>query len=169
MKTCCATGHRPQGFPWEKGKDEKLDNSYLHDMEKLLTQMIEDGYTHFISGGALGVDQDFALTVLKLKKTFPHITLTIVKPCDNQDKKWKNTDKILYQTIQTNADEVICLHPHYTRGCMQERNRYMVEHSDTVLAWWNGENSGGTYYTQMYAQKKGIPLKITHLIDYKNN
>ena len=48
---------------------------------------------------------------------------------------------------------------------MQKRNRYMVDNSDLVLAVWNGEKRGGTWYTIDYALKKGKPVRYIMLKD----
>ena len=43
---------------------------------------------------------------------------------------------------------------------MLVRNDYMVDHSDLVLAIWNGEQSGGTWHTIEYAKAKGKQVDI---------
>jgi len=42
----------------------------------------------------------------------------------------------------------------YMKGCMHERNKYMVDKSDLILAVWNGNKKGGTWDTIKYALKK---------------
>ena len=46
---------------------------------------------------------------------------------------------------------------------MQKRNEYMVDNSDKVFAFWNGEEKGGTWNTIQYARKKGKDLEIIDL------
>ena len=46
----------------------------------------------------------------------------------------------------------IVLQDHYTEGCMQRRNRYLVEHSSMLIAVYSG-GSGGTKYTIDYANR----------------
>ena len=41
----------------------------------------------------------------------------------------------------------------YTPSCMQQRNEYMVNHSDKVIAVWNG-SSGGTKNCIDYAKNR---------------
>ena len=43
----------------------------------------------------------------------------------------------------------------YYKGCMLERNRYLVDHSAKLLAVYNGERRGGTAMTVRYAKKIG--------------
>ncbi len=39
----------------------------------------------------------------------------------------------------------------------------MVDNSDLVLAFWNGENKGGTHNTICYAKKTNKQIEITNL------
>ena len=52
---------------------------------------------------------------------------------------------------------------------MHKRNEYMVDNSDLVLAFWNGEESGGTYYTLSYAKKKNKRVFYCMLKDFSSN
>lgn len=63
-KTCCCTGHRPQTLPWGFTKKSEAYDKYFQELTLKILHLINDGYTHFISGMALGVDMDFAEIVL---------------------------------------------------------------------------------------------------------
>lgn len=163
-KTCCVTGHRPSGFPWLYGEDSKFQSVY----EKLLFERIEryiteSNVTDFISGMALGVDMDFAAAVLKLRKKYSSIHLHCAIPCHDQTKLWNRRDIARYNKILKRADSSIILPKEYTRNCMFERNRYMVNKSDYVFAVWNGERHGGTWYTMEYASRQHKELDILYL------
>ena len=113
-------------------------------MARQIEELIANGYTYFISGGALGVDQDFAEVVLYAKQLHLEIQLEIAVPCRTQADRWSEGERLRYYSILDRADKVVVLSEHYTRFCMQKRNEYMVNKSDHVLAYWNGEESGGT-------------------------
>ena len=162
MKVCCVTGNRPQKFPWKYGKGKEHEK-YLADMARQIEELIESGYTYFISGGALGVDQDFAEAVLRAKQIHAEIELEIAVPCRNQAARWSEAERLHYRSILEGADRVEVLSENYTRFCMLKRNEYMVDKSDLVLAYWNGEESGGTWYTMNYAKKKGKALIVEKL------
>ena len=162
MQICCCTGHRPQKFPWEYGEGE-AHKKYLVEMTRQIEKLIESGYTYFISGGAIGVDTDFAEAVLQSKKQHKNIMLEIAVPCRNQDLKWSKDDKKHYAEILRSADIVIILSEGYTSICMQKRNEYMVDKSDLVIAFWNGVESGGTWNTICYAKRKSKQLLINRL------
>ena len=160
--TCCVTGNRPQKFPWSYGEG-KAHEKYLVEMTRQIEKLIESGYTYFISGGAIGVDMDFAESVLQAKKHHMDIVLEITVPCRNQDLKWGKPDKKRYEKILKRADIVNILSESYISFCMQKRNEYMVDKSDLVIAFWNGEESGGTWNTINYAKRKSKQLLINKL------
>lgn len=169
-KICAVTGHRPSGFPWDYNNKECDEHKeYLQTMEETLEKLIsEKGYNYFIAGGAIGVDTDFAETVLRLRESkYPNIKLEIAVPCENQDLKWNQSDKDKYRQILSQADFVNVLSKHYTRFCMAKRNEYMVNKSDVVLAFWNVKiTKGGTYRTLKYMNRKKIEYEIIGLDDF---
>ena len=161
--TCCCTGHRPKGFPFEYGKDKKRHREYLIALEEKIKLAITDyGITNFISGMALGVDLDFAEIVLKLKDKY-NLTLECAVPCPDQTLKWNEKDKLRYDKIIKQADEVNIISDSYTPECMLKRNRYMVDKSEVVIAVFNGIEKGGTWHTINYAQKENKAILFLNL------
>ena len=124
--------------------------------------MTEYGITNFISGMALGVDLDFAETVLKLRNDFP-ITLECAIPCPNQRLNWDVKDKLRYDSILKRADNVKLVSERYTAECMLKRNRYMVDKSELIIAVFNGIKKGGTWYTINYAKKENKVIVLIEL------
>ena len=161
-KTCCCTGHRPNGFPYRYGIDKQKHNAYLRALEEKITLVITVyGITSFISGMAVGVDMDFAEMILKLRDRYP-VTLECAIPCPNQTLKWSDKEKLRYNGILKRADKITIVEKRYTPECMLKRNRYMVDKSNVVIAVFNGIEKGGTWYTINYAKSKN---KIVELID----
>ena len=132
-------------------------------MARQIEELIENSYTYFISGGALGVDQDFAEAVLRAKQIHARIELEIAVPCRNQAARWSEAEQLRYRSILERADCVNILSEQYTRYCMLKRNEYMVDKSDLILAYWNGDENGGTWYTMTYAKRKKKELIIQQL------
>ena len=167
MNTCCCTGHRPKGFPFQYGIDTKKHNAYMKALsQKIELAIIEYGITYFISGMAIGVDLDFAETVLKLKNKYP-VTLECAIPCPDQTLKWNNTDKLRYESILKRADKVNLISDRYTHDCMLKRNRYMVDKSELVIAVFNGIENGGTWYTINYARDTDTAIEFIDLCKLK--
>ena len=127
-KTCCVTGHRD--IP-----DEQID-AVKYALRREIVKAVSDGYTGFMTGFANGADQYFAEVVVILQKDFPELRLIAVLPY------WKRMDS-LCQKEHTNAlldacAEVIVIQDEYRPNVYAKRNRYMVEHSDRVIAVYDG-------------------------------
>ena len=139
---CAFTGHRVL----EKNFDEQIVKNYI-------LKLIGRGVDKFYCGMAKGFDLVCGNCVLELKKQYP-IKLIACVPCPFQDKYFSETDKLRYRHVKNGADEVKIIAPRYYDGCMQERNRYMVDNSDIIFCYLL-RSCGGTYYTVNYAKSQG--------------
>jgi uncharacterized phage-like protein YoqJ len=152
-RTVCFTGHRPQslgGFSEDNPIAWNVKSKLQHYIEKA----IKLGFTDFISGGALGVDQWAAQIVLNLKDKHPQIKLIIARPFPSQSSPWIPSAKIYFNELCSKADEVIDVSQDpYTGWKMQIRNEFMVNNSALVIAVWNG-TAGGTANAVNYAKSK---------------
>ncbi len=72
---------------------------------------------------------------------------------------------VQYSDLLRDADLTVPVCKHYHKGVFQERNEWMVNHSNRVIAYFNGA-PGGTKNTIDYAMSKGIEV-ITNNPDYK--
>jgi len=145
-KECCFTGHRE--FYEEKGRLSAA-------LTKLLRSLIEKGYDTFRVGGAMGFDMFAADEVLEMKKEFPHIQLHIYVPCLDQNKHYPQEQKKRYLEQINAADKIFCISQKYYSGCMQKRNRALVDGADFCIAYLR-HSGGGTDYTVHYAEKNGV-------------
>ena len=138
-KTCCVTGHR----------DLPADGARMikKRLEEEVRAAVEDGYTHFMSGFAEGADLMFADIVLKFKKKYPNITLEAAVPYAGRMK----TPNPEFQRLIKLCDEVKVHSPVYQKSCYMQRNRYMVNNSQRVIAVYDGRATGGTAATVRYA------------------
>ena len=145
--TCCFTGH--QKLP--KEKIERIIIRLNREVENLIAQ----GVTNFISGGASGFDQIAASLIVAKKEMRREIRLIFALPCKNQNKFWNMEQRKLYCNLLAEADEVIYVSEEYHDGCMKKRNRYMVDHSSyCICAWLYPFN--GIDQTIKYAGEKGM-------------
>lgn len=151
-QTCCFTGHRPKKLPFKSNETDerciRLKEILRNEIKKLIA---EKGVNKFISGMAIGTDIICTEIVLDMKKEYD-IVLECAIPCRNQNEKWNKKQKERYSNLIHQADIVTCLQEDYTRGCMQKRNKYMVDNSQYVIAVWDGSKSG-TFNTLKYARK----------------
>ena len=144
------TGHRTIA----KNKFPLLTNA-LH---KTINTLIGKGVTTYITGGALGFDTLAATAVLQARKVNPGIRLLLALPCTDQDAAWHENDKNTYRHILANADETIYVsnRPHF-KGCMELRNRYLIEHSGSLIAYMTRKRSGSAQTVRL-AHEKGLTV-----------
>lgn len=158
--TCCFTGHRPQSLSWGFNESDERCLKMKLQLKYEIVKAIENGYTTFIPGMALGFDTICAETVIELKKKYPNIKLIGAIPCKNQDKLWQKKDKERYKTLLKKLDGTRCIYDEYIGAeCMLERNRYMINNSALVIALFNGKN-GGTKKTIDYAREHNLKVVI---------
>ena len=132
------------------------------DVEKPLREVLErlveeHGVTVFYSGGMGEFDALFARTVRVLKRDYSSLRLVLVMPYLTRRL---NADKAYYET---QYDEILIpaeldgVHPKKAIGL---RNRWMVDHSDFVVAALH-RNYGGAAKAIQYALEAG--RNITYL------
>ena len=95
--------------------------------------------------------------VIKLKKMHSDVTLQAAVPYRGQADSWNEYNRLRYDRIIDNCDEVTVLAESYSPACMAIRNRFMVDNSSVLVACYDGM-SGGTWNTIRYAQKKDIEV-----------
>lgn len=158
--TCCFTGSRPHNLPFRNENDLHY-KSFIAKLEEEIVKAINDGYRHFISGMALGVDTYAANLVLKLRNELPNLNLTLEAaiPCPHQEKLWQPQQQNEYSKILSLCDKQTLVFDTYTSSCYQKRNEYMVDKSSLVIAVFN-KHSGGSYNTVKYAKSQNKEIII---------
>ena len=148
--TVCFTGHR------------RIDSQWLDPLARRLDAAIEEaycqGYRAFLSGAALGFDTLAAQRVLALKEKLPGLELYLIIPCEGQSRYWTQADRQTYARLKEQADGTVVLSPFYYEGCMQSRNRYLVNHASLCVCFLK-EARGGTWATVSYAAGQGLPQR----------
>lgn len=148
-RTACFTGHRE--LPTENLPE------ISKRLEDTLLTLVEQGYCYFGAGGALGFDTLAAQTVLRLRERYPQIRLILVLPCLNQTRGWQQADVDIYEELKRRADKVTYTSESYFRGCMQKRNRHLVDNSSGCICYLT-KPTGGTAYTVDYARRRGLRI-----------
>lgn len=139
------------------GGNEQSTYEYVFKLLGTLVTLIEQGYRYFGAGGALGFDTLAAQAVLRLRERYPQIRLILVLPCLNQTRGWPQADIDTYEEIKRCADKVTYTSEHYFRGCMQKRNRHLVDNSSACICYLT-KPTGGTAYTVDYARRMGLRI-----------
>jgi len=164
-KNCCFTGPRPQNLPWqdENGQDTKQLTACL---ETQIRQAVDNGYRHFISGMAIGVDLYAAQIVLNVKKEQPSLGITLEAAISfpSQPSKWTKTQQTEYASILSQADKRTVIGQEPSTKNFNKRNNYMVDNVSLLIAV-KPDRYGGTQRTIDYAKSKKRKIVV---IDPKN-
>ncbi len=171
---CCVTGHRPSGFPFDYHASDPFTDDlrschfaeiYHNILDEEFEGLVNEGYTHFISGMADGADLDFAELVIRYREYYENIVLEAALPYPTNMKRLMDGNRITKADILGKTNLIHTVSDHYYNGCMQKRNKYMVDKCDLVFAIWNGEEKGGTWDTIRYARKQNKPIRYLMLND----
>ncbi len=155
QQACAFTGHRPQRFSFGYDEDHEKCIRLKLALAQQVNLLIESGVSSFYTGMAQGVDMWAAEIILEFRQINPQLKLSCILPCETQADKWSVQSRERYFNILSEADETIYISRHCTKTCMMERNRYLVDHSQYMIAVYDGTPRGGTAGTVRYARQRG--------------
>ena len=156
------TGHRVQRL------GDFLDYEYkiLPRLVDLCKKVIEEQEIKYaISGMALGFDTAVAEACVKLGVPF-----MAAVPGHWFHKRWQLKQVERYCELLTEADDVNFIDElneyqvlgpdgepmaKYDARKLHKRNEFIVDHSQKLIALWDGQREGGTYNCLQYAHSKG--------------
>lgn len=159
--TCCFTGHRPGKLPWGFNEEDPRCLALKQKIADAVDAAYQSGFRHFICGMAQGCDLYFAEAVAALRSRRGGITLEAAIPCPQQADRWPAPERRRYLALLSTCDYESVIQDHYSPGCMQRRNRYMVDHSALVIAVYDGM-PGGTRQTLEYAIRQHVAFVDIH-------
>lgn len=150
-KICCVTGHRdlPQN------QINYVKAALMREIEKA----VADGFTCFMSGFVEGM-------VMEKQKDDPSLELIAVIPYQKQLDSLRAKGRT-YEMLEA-CHDVVVIREEYQPSVYSHRNRYMVEHSNRVIAVYDGREKGRTVRTirfahQMKKELREIPVGEIHL------
>ena len=165
QETCCFTGHRPNKLPWRYDENDPRCLKLKTRIADAVEAAYAEGYCHFICGMARGCDLYFCEIILAFRELHPDVTIEAAIPCPTQTDTWPEKERQRYQRLLAACDVSTMVSESYTSGCMQRRDRYMVDHASLLIAAFDG-SAGGTRYTVEYALKQGISIVDIDIPEY---
>ena len=156
MKSVAFTGYRPKKLSFGSDLSHPDAVRLRANLRTEYERLIKRGFRQFLTGGALGCDMMAAEIVLELKQHYGSnsgIMHVLCMPCFDYYAGWSSENKERLQKIRENSLSFYVSERPYFNGCMQKRNRYMVDTSRVLLAVYDGQ-SGGTHSTMEYAKSK---------------
>lgn len=159
-QTVSFTGHRPEKIvsPFVENSEEV--NAIKLELHNAILRAVDDGFTTFLCGMAMGVDIWAGEILLGLKRQFKNLQLVAVVPFPQQANAWPSEWRLRFRSLLEKSDDVVIISETYNADCFFERNRYLVDHSSRLIAVYNQEKKGGTAYTIRYAQQQEVTIDL---------
>ena len=176
MYSIAFTGHRPEflgGYDWSSPQNRRIGLAIKKTILNEMSSIDETDFT-FYFGGALGADQ-MAFEVVKfIQERHPeyNITKVLCVPLKVQENRWPAESRQKYHEQMLSAEKVVYVDTLddyklgnikpgvYHPAKMMARNRYMVDNCQTLIAIYNGRNTGGTFNCVQYAQKENKNIVV---------
>ncbi len=159
--SCAFTGHRPGTLPWGEDESAPACVALKARLDQAVERAYDEGYRHFICGMARGADFFFCEAVLRLRGSHPEVRLEAAVPFPGQSDRWSEADRDRYAGLLRACDVETLIQRNYAPGCMQRRNRYMVDHASCIIAVFNGDpGHSGTLGTLNYALSQGLKVVL---------
>lgn len=149
--TACFTGHRT------------YDGSRNSELESAIRELYAEGYRIFLCGMAIGFDIESAEVALALRKELAGLKVVAIIPFEGMQRGFSGSWQSRFESIVSDADEVITLATRYSATAYVARNNFLVEHSTACITYFDG-SKGGTAYTVRRAVKG-----LLRLINLYNN
>lgn len=167
-KTCCFTGYRPHRFAFSP--DGLRPEQVQAALGEQIRRLYQEGIRIFISGMSAGVDLWAAAEVLALRQLYPDVQLVAAIPFTGQESRWPIPIQREYRRILDACQqvEVLCTAAQAAEdssACYRQRNRWMVDRSDTVLAVCEidvADSRTGTASTVRYARRQQRRIVYIH-------
>lgn len=166
-KSCTFTGPKPTRFKFGYNENytlcKKIKKALMLQIKRLYN---EKGVRQFYVAGVMGVHMWTGELVLQLKEQagYEDIELNVVLPFPGYDAQWdirsqKRMEHLIHSSIET-----ITVSQQPGQGGYLDCNRYLIEHSDFLIAV--SENAGAelSALTKMeaYAYKKQRQIIFIH-------
>lgn len=137
------TGHRLEVLG---GNTEEVHNKVVRYAKSVLASYKP---IKIFSGMAIGWDTALAIAALDLG-----VPLIAVVPFKGQESIWpKHAQDRYHEILKQCAEVVYVCDGGFAIHKFHERDKWMVEHADEMIALWDGQEKGGTYATVKLTRK----------------
>ena len=134
------------------------DGSADAELRATINELYNQGARHFRVGMAEGFDIAAGEMVVELMHSDSDIILEACIPWPTFNAHFNPKEREKYNHILKHATVVRYSDNAYHPAIFRHRNDMLVEGANTVVAWWNGAQSG-TAYTVKRAKKLGVTIK----------
>ncbi|MBS4173231.1 DUF1273 domain-containing protein [Bacillus sp. FJAT-49736] len=117
-------------------------------LKKEILYFVEDGLEWILISGQLGVELWAAEVVFELQNDYPNLKLAILTPFINQEEKWNDNNKEIYEMVLARADFVdsISKQSYQNPQAFRNKNKIFLHKSDGLLIIYDELNIGSPKY-----------------------
>ena len=124
-----------------------------------LTSLLEEDDDEFwvITGAQLGVEQWGAAVALELKKNFRQLKVAMMLPFADFGQQWNatNRDRLLNLRDRVDFAREVTTKPYESPEQLRLYQRFMLDHTDSMLMVYDPDHPGKPKYDYELAQKYG--------------
>ena len=166
LKSCAVTGPRPTRFKFTYNEHNKGCVRLKGRLRSQFTELYRQGVRRFYVDGALGVGQWSGEILLRLKEhpEYADIELVVVMPYPGHDARWDERSRQRLAFLIRHSAEHVTIGTTACRESFLQRNQYMVDHADCLVAVYDGVHSPdtGESYMVEYAEKRNVQIILIH-------
>jgi len=150
------TGYKAHEIGIFNEKHEQLP--YLKQaISQKMVQLIEEfDIKWIITSGQPGVELWAAEAAIDLKTDFPELKVATLAPFHNQNERFQEAVKTLYDYVWTHSDyhDYITKRPYENPAQLRLKNKFIVDKSDASLVLYDSEMEGTPKFFLDFALKK---------------
>lgn len=137
-----------------------ISELHAYQMDLYMTGVLDDlakrePFT-FYTGGDEGFDLNAAAAVLDRREADPRIKLRLAIAYPGQGWDFRGESRFLYRSVEQRADHVALLTGRYFPGCIEQQQRWLVDHCG-VCVYFSQSRSSSSYMLE-YARAQGREL-----------
>ena len=156
IESACFSGYRALKLPFSPSMGNGVYARLLDRLEGELDRLLERGVKTYYCGVCDGFDLICGELLLP-RVARGEAELVSVVPFSGQEQGFSEYWKRKYFEVIEGSSKVVTLFDSFFKGAYMSRNRYLVDHSELLLAYYDGK-SGGTEQTFRYAIEQKLKI-----------
>lgn len=164
VKVAVLTGYKPYELGIFKNNDPAI--AYIQKaISKEIRGLAEDGLEWLLISGQTGVELWGAEALFTLQETYHDLKLAVITPFLDQEEKWKEDNKELYEMVLMQADftESLSKLPYTAPWQFRNKNQFLLQKSDAAIIVYDGEKAGSPKFFYEAAKR----YQATHPYDIR--
>jgi uncharacterized phage-like protein YoqJ len=127
-------------------------------IKKQVIALMDEGLEWIVVSGQWGVELWAAEAVLELRSTYESLRLAVITPFLEQDEKWSDEKKRIYQSVIQQANYINSVTKNKYTGPWQfaEKNKFLLRNTDGIILVYDEDNEGSPKYMKEQAQKHAL-------------